>query len=253
MAVAGKGGVGKSVLALNFAVCLAKSGYRVVAMDGNLALGNLDVLIRAEPKVHLGHVIFGNSSLKDIMFKGPHGLKVIPASSGILEMAGLGDEQLKRLGLDLLRLANETDYLMIDCGPGLTRTVLYFLGLAHQVIMVAVPEPSAMLDAYAIIKNVVRISPKKDVQLVVNMVEDTVEGTSVYRQINGVAKKFLNREISHLGNVRWDENLRRSVQTKALVVVHFPKTDATLDITAIAIKVCGTIRVAVEPLTAWVN
>ncbi len=223
----GKGGVGKTNVVANLAVCLSEMGKKVVVLDADFGLANIDVLLGLTPRFHLGHVLFGNKTLTEIMVQGPKGIRIIPASSGLQRLSELTQEQRSQLVESFADLGSDTDYLLVDTAAGISTNVIHFLMAAHEVIVVSAPEPTAIVDAYATIKIILAEDPSKPVHVLINSVQAESEAREVFSQINTVVKRFLNCEVSFLGHVERDGHVRQAVRSQVLVTHLYPSAPAS--------------------------
>ncbi len=223
----GKGGVGKTNVVANLAVCLSEIGKKVVVLDADFGLANIDVLLGLTPRFHLGHVLFGNKSLTEIMVQGPKGVRIIPASSGLQRLSELTQEQRNHLVDSFADLGTDTDYLLVDTAAGVSTNVIHFLMAAHEVVVVSAPEPTAIVDAYATIKIILAEDPAKPVHVLINSVQSESEAREVFTQINTVVKRFLNSEVSFLGHIERDGHVRQAVRSQVLVAHLYPNAPAS--------------------------
>jgi flagellar biosynthesis protein FlhG len=223
----GKGGVGKTNVVANLSVSLSELGKKIVVLDADFGLANLDVLLGLTPRYHLGHVLFGNKTLTEIMVQGPKGIQIIPASSGLQRMSELTLAQRNHLVESFTNLDSNTDYFIIDTAAGISRNVIHFLLSAQEVIVVSAPEPTAIVDAYAVIKIILAEDPKKPIQILINSVESAEDAHEVFCQINSVVKRFLSREISYLGHIERDSHVPQAVRCQMLVTHRFPNAPAS--------------------------
>jgi flagellar biosynthesis protein FlhG len=223
----GKGGVGKTNVVANLSVSLSELGKKVVVLDADFGLANLDVLLGLTPRYHLGHVLYGNKSLSEIMVQGPKGIQIIPASSGLQRMAELTLAQRNHLIESFTHLDEDTDYFIIDTAAGISRNVIHFLLAAQEVIVVSAPEPTAIVDAYAIIKILLAEDHDKNIQVLINSVENADDAHEVFCQINSVVKRFLSREIEYLGHIERDAHVTQAVRSQMLVTHRFPNAPAS--------------------------
>jgi flagellar biosynthesis protein FlhG len=223
----GKGGVGKTNVVANLAVCLSELSKKVVVLDADFGLANLDVLLGLTPRYHLGHVLYGNKTLSEIMVQGPNGIQIIPASSGLQRMSDLTMAQRSHLVESFSHLDLDTDYFIIDTAAGISRNVIHFLLSAHEVIVISSPEPTAIVDAYAVIKIILAEDHKKNIQVLINSVDKADDAHEVFCQINSVVKRFLNREIDYLGHIELDVHVSQAVRSQMLVTHRFPNAPAS--------------------------
>ena len=230
----GKGGVGKTNVVANLAVALSKSGKKVVLLDADLGLGNLDVLLGLAPKYNFGHVIRGEKEISEIMVEGPAGIMIIPAASGLQELTSLSAEQKINLFSQLEGLDDDIDIMLIDTAAGISQNVLFFNIVASEMIIVVSPEPTAIVDAYALIKVLYTKHGEKKFRLLVNQARDDKEGLEVYKNVSVVADKFLNISIDYLGFIPYDENLRKAVRMQKPIIELFPTSKASKSFTEMA-------------------
>ncbi|MBP1597052.1 MAG: cobyrinic acid ac-diamide synthase [Acidobacteria bacterium] len=223
----GKGGVGKTNVVANLAASLTEMGMRVVVLDADFGLANIDVLLGLAPRFHLGHVLYGKKKLAEIMVEGPCGIRIIPASSGLQRLSELSLEQREYLVRSFAELEGDADFLLIDTAAGISSNVLHFLLSAPEVVVVSAPEPTAIVDAYAVIKIVLAADPAKTIRVLINSVSDEKESLEVFRQINSVVKRFLNREVSYLGHVERDPHVVKAVRGQVLVTHSYPGAPAS--------------------------
>jgi len=257
----GKGGVGKTNVVANLAAGLTDLGKRVIVLDADLGLANIDVLLGITPKYHLGHVLYGDKKLTDIMVAGPGGFRIIPASSGLQRLAELTLEQRDYLVKSFADLDGDADYLLIDTAAGISTNVLHFLRAAPEVVVVSSPEPTAIVDAYAVIKIVLAEEPAKTIRVLINSVISEEESRDVFRQINSVVKRFLSREVIYLGYVERDPHVVKAVRSQVLVTHSYPTAPASRCFRQIAQAVDlqseatgeGAPFVWDELLSHWVN
>ncbi|HBQ24772.1 MAG TPA: ATP-binding protein [Syntrophomonas sp.] len=230
----GKGGVGKSTLALNISLSLCNRGKKVILMDADLGLANIDIMLGLLPKYNLHHMIQGKKNLKDIIISGPGGLSIIAGGSGITELANLGDNSLKKLLVELGKLDGEYDYMMIDTGAGISKNVISFLLSANDIIFVTTPEPTSMTDAYGMVKTIARKSTDKTFYLIVNRVVDNIEGILVAEKFKLVCEKFLNLHINILGYVVNEPLIGEGIKRQSAFIDIFPRSQAAKNINNIA-------------------
>ena len=235
----GKGGVGKTNVAVNLAVSLAQLNRSVALLDADFGLGNVDVLLGLAPEYHLGHVLSGEKTLNDIILEGPHGVQLVPAASGLRELTALEPVQRDRLVTSLARLRRSADFLMIDTAAGISDNVIDTLTMADRVLLVTNLDPAAIVDAYATAKVVTAASPKAEIGIIVNGVRDAQEAGLAFRQIDMAAAKFLHRSLKYFGFVADDPLVRQATQAQRAVVMHAPQCPASRCFRILAARIAG--------------
>lgn len=216
----GKGGVGKSNLAVNLALALGASNKRVNLLDADFGLANIDLLCGVSPAFHLGHVVNGQKQIDEIVVDLSDNVRLIPGGSGIEELANVSIKTNTFIFRKLSALEANVDFMVIDTAAGVAENVMGVLTAAEEVIVVATPEPTSIIDAYATIKSVVRRTFDKRISIVVNNVVGVGDAEQVFRQINTATKRFLNRDIEFLGMIPHDAQVVEAVRTQ-IPIVHF--------------------------------
>jgi len=224
----GKGGVGKTNVSANLAVSLAMSGKKIMLLDADLGLANVDVLLGIHPTSNLSHVIAGQRTLEEVLVEGPAGLKIIPAASGVKDMVELSQAEHAGLIRAFSELAFSPDILLIDTAAGISDSVVTFSRAAHEVIVVVCDEPASITDAYATIKLLNREHGLFRFRILANMVRSTQEGADLYKKLVKVSDRFLDVTLDYIGAVPFDEYLRKAVQKQRAVVEAFPRSKAAL-------------------------
>ena len=222
----GKGGVGKTNVTANLAVALAHLGRRVMVLDADLGLGNLDVLLGLTPSFSLADVLSGQRRLREVLVPGPGGITVLPAGSGFQNLTALSDHQIRELQSEMDELQEETDILLIDTGAGIGRNVTSFATMAQDIIVVAAPEPTSLTDAYALMKVLSTQYGERRFRLLVSMTRFPTDGQDVYRKLSLVAERFLHISINFLGSIPFDPRLAEAVCQQRPLVELYPQSKA---------------------------
>jgi flagellar biosynthesis protein FlhG len=237
----GKGGVGKTNISLNLAICLADAGLRTVLIDADLGLGNLDVMMNLNSRYNLSHVIDGRKSLEQITHIGPAGVEVICGGSGLENMANLTPFQQHRLISQFSSLQTRSDIILIDNGAGISQNVIGFCMAADHTLVVTTPEPTAITDAYAVIKILAGKKYPGRISLLVNMASSIEEGKKIGRQIAQVAARFLATPIYEAGILCRDESLQAAVCMQKPAVLAFPRSPFSKGIRTISHRLTNTL------------
>jgi flagellar biosynthesis protein FlhG len=241
----GKGGVGKTNIVANLGYALSRLEKKVMILDADLGLGNLDVLLGIAPKFNISHVIRGECSLTEILQEGPGRMHILPAASGIMELTRLTHEQKMLVLSDLDRLIDDMDLLLIDTAAGISSNVMDFNVMAQEIIVVVSPEPTSITDAYALMKVLSMKYSEKSCKLVVNMAASPKEALDVFRQLELVTERFLDIHVEYLGCVLRDDKLARGVKHQRLVSDLYPESRAGrcfVDLAKRVIKLAPTSR-----------
>ncbi len=222
----GKGGVGKTNFTINFALALMSLGKRVIILDADLALANIDVVLGINPAYNLYHVLKGEKRIREIITTGPKGLPIIAGGSGIQELANLNRWQVEQFVDQLAELEGMADILIIDTAAGLSRNVMGFVLAADEVIVITTPEPTAITDAYGLVKAMTAQKNPGMVHLVVNRVENALEADVTASKLSTVAERFLKLNIGRLGFILDDPAVTKAVKNQEPFLLKYPKSPA---------------------------
>lgn len=223
----GKGGVGKTNIVANLGYAFSRLGKKVLVLDADVGLGNLDVLLGLAPKYNLSHAIMGEKSIEEIIINGPGNMQILPASSGIQELTGLTHDQKVQILTELDSVIDETDILFIDTAAGISSNVMDFSVIAHEIIVVVSPEPTSITDAYALMKVLALKYAERRCRLLVNLAANAREAQEVFRQLHLVTEKFLDISVDYLGCILFDEKVTRGVKHQKIVSELYPDTVAS--------------------------
>ncbi|MGC6418168.1 MAG: MinD/ParA family protein [Bradymonadia bacterium] len=222
----GKGGVGKTSLVCNMARQFGKTGRKVLLIDADLGLANVDIVMGLSPQANLSDLLSGSASLDSLLIPAFENVTVLPASSGVQEMAHLSDEQVLTFTESVNELSQDFDIVLVDTGAGIGQNVLHFTAATQDVLLVATPEPTSITDAYALIKVLNQRKLIKRFRLIVNRVGSRKEALKVYSTLTNVADRFLNVAIDFLGYVPYDPLVSRAVVSQELLIDAAPDSIA---------------------------
>ena len=232
----GKGGVGKTNIVANLGYAFSRLDKKVLIVDADWGLGNLDVLLGLAPRYNLSHVIMGEKRIPEILLNGPGTMQILPASSGIQELTQLTADQKIRLLTQLDELIDGIDILLIDTAAGISTNVMDFNVTAKEIMVVVSPEPTSLTDAYALMKVLSLKYATRRCKLLVNMAANTREAMDIYRQLNLVVEKFLNISVEYVGCVLNDDKLPQGVRRQKIILDLYPSAKASRCFSALARK-----------------
>lgn len=247
----GKGGVGKTNVAVNVALSLARLGYRVGVLDADYGLGNVDIMLGLTPQCHIGHVLNGEKTIGEIVLRGPLGIHVVPGGSGLRAITAMSAAHRRVLAQALQTFATGLDYLIIDTAAGISDNVVETLRLAERVALVTSLEPAAVVDAYATAKILTQATREIEIGVVVNAVRDGAEAGLAFKQLDVAATRFLGRSLRYYGFVAEDRAVRDCVLVQRAVVDHAPQSAASRCFRMLASRLAGLDRPShLRPLDA---
>lgn len=225
--VGGKGGVGKTHVAASIAHAWSAAGERVLLVDADLGLGNVEILLGLKPRFDLADALSGRVSLADVIVEAPSGVHVLPAGSGSLDLTSFTLPERARLAASLTVLGHTYDRVILDVGAGIGPVVLFFQGLAHETLVVTHAEPTALTDAYAFVKVAHRANGTRRFQLLVNQARDVDEALRAHRVLEDLARRFLAVAVDDAGAIPYDSQVGRAVRLQKVVVDANPSCPAS--------------------------
>lgn len=234
----GKGGVGKSNIVTNLAYNMVKKGRKVLVLDADLNLANVDILLGLTPKYNLHHLFTGEKTLQEVLVKGPSGLLILPSSSGIMELADLSEQQRLYFLSEMETLSHDIDIFLIDTAAGINNNVIYFNLAAQERIIILTPEPTSLTDAYALIKVLSGQHNIKRFRILVNLAISKKEALAVFRKLSVVADRFLDSlSLDFLGYIPFDTKLPQAVRVQRLVCDLHPTASSSIMFDKLSTKI----------------
>lgn len=235
----GKGGVGKTNFTVNLALALAEYGQRIIILDGDLGLANVDIAFGLTARYTIEHLLSGEKTIEEILLSGPRGIRIIPGGSGVQELANLDRDKLTYVIANLGRLEKMADLLLIDTGAGLGNTVTNFLRAADDIILVTTPEPTSLTDAYGLLKTLNKEVGQVPIHVVINRVLSEIDARATFNRLEIAVRKFLQGTINSMGWVYDDSLMGRSVMQQEPLGISYPDSSAYRCIRWIAGTVTG--------------
>lgn len=231
--VSGKGGVGKTNISVNLSIAMAKRGKRVLLLDADIGMTNADIIMGLHYKYDLFDYLEGRAELKDIIYEGPLGIKAISGGSGLLEMQNLSEENQEKLIEELIELGG-FDVMIIDNGAGISKETLSFMTFAHEVILVTTPEPTAITDAYRVLKSLSHYDLKASAKLIVNKVSSKEIGEEAYEKLYNTCVNFLQIKLENCGYIFDDIKMEKAIMNQEPVLLSYPQSISSRNIEQIA-------------------
>ncbi|MCG8482264.1 MAG: MinD/ParA family protein [Clostridia bacterium] len=235
----GKGGVGKTNVVVNLAISLQKKGHRVLIIDADLGMANVDVLLGIFPEITLYDVFFNGKSLKEAIVEGPEGIQIIPGGSGIIKMTTLDSVQQSKLAEEFVQL-DDIDTILIDTGAGISMNLMSFIAFSQEILVVTTPEPTAMTDAYGLLKVISELNLDRKINVIVNRVSNKEMALFTFERLKNTVEKFLRIKLEYLGYIMDDIRVSNSVMDRKALILEYPNSIASKCLLAIADKMTGT-------------
>lgn len=234
----GKGGVGKSNMSVNMAIQLSRLGKKVIILDADFGLANVEVMLGTRPKYNMADMIFGGKDIRDVICKGPENIGFISGGSGIKELSNLSKDQISGIINIMYGLDSLADIIIIDTGAGISDAVIDMVLASSEVLLVTTPEPTSITDAYALLKTINKTpgfnAENTRIRMIGNRTLNMSDGYDLYNKLNSVVERFLNMKMEYLGAVPFDVNLTKAVMRQQPVSIAYPNTPAVKSIKAMA-------------------
>lgn len=237
----GKGGVGKTNVVVNIAVSLARRGYKILLLDADFGLGNIDILLGLDPPRDISDVLYKGIPMEDVLITY-EGVSIVPAASGVQTLAEVSSEMEEKLHQSLEGLNDRMDLLMIDTAAGISDNVVSLLLSSDDIVLVVSTEPTSIVDAYAVIKVMTELDAGKRFWVVANMVENADEGTELFRKLANAAQRFLGKKIQYLSHLRKDRKIVEAVRAQQPVVLLYPQSSVSRDFSRLSMELIRNLQ-----------
>lgn len=242
----GKGGVGKTNFAINFAISLRRLGYEVAIIDADIGLSNIEILAGVNINNTISDIIFSDKNIFDIMADGPEGIKIISGGSGLKELKLLKDDNFPKLILEIEKLQSTIDYIIIDTGAGISKSVIDFIMTSNEVIIISTPDPTSLMDSYTLIKSIIYTGFVGKINIVSNLVNNRNEGKEIFDRLYNATNNFLRTQISYLGYIEKDELVNHAVRNQIPFIVSHPNSPISKKINVMAMNYLGNGSLVIE-------
>jgi len=234
----GKGGVGKSNIVVNLSIALQKMGRKVMIFDADIGMGNDDILMGCSSRYNVFDVISNGKEIEEVVLTGPFGVKLLPGGSALMKVEDLTETQ-RNAFLNKLTALTGLDYIIMDTGAGVNKSVLGFIACCEDLVIVTTPEPTSLTDAYSLLKAVKHFKIRNSAKVIVNRSLDNNEANITFNKFNNAVTKFLDMKLEYLGKIGEDKKLAYAVRAQQPVIVSYPSSEAAQDINRIASKIEG--------------
>ncbi|MFW6264560.1 MAG: MinD/ParA family protein [Bacillota bacterium] len=232
----GKGGVGKSNITVNLGLALQEMGKKVLLLDADLGMANLDILLGLTPRYNLSHVLKGKCRFEEALLDGPGGIDILAGTSGVDDLINISSTEVKRLIEASSQMDNNYDIIIIDIGAGIHFSIINFIMACDEAVIVLTPEPTAIMDAYSLIKYLAKQKYKQKISLLINQISTTKEGSNVASRMKKVINDYLKLDIEIMGYIPYDDNVKQSVKQQTPFIISYPKSKAVDSLKSVASK-----------------
>lgn len=232
----GKGGVGKTSLAINFSISLKRLGYEIAIIDADIGLSNIEILSGININHSISDIIFSNKSIFDIMVTGPEEIKFISGGSGFKEFKLFEEDNFLRLIEEIEKLQSIVDYIIIDTGAGISETVIDFIMTTEEVILVCTPDPTSLMDSYILIKSLLNSGFSGKIKLISNLVSNRKQGLEIFEKLQRTVKNFLKFKINYLGYIEKSSIASNAIQKQVPFIISNPNSSISKKINTIAMN-----------------
>ncbi|MEJ6950235.1 MinD/ParA family protein [Natronospora cellulosivora (SeqCode)] len=238
----GKGGVGKSNITVNLGLALQERGKKVLLLDADLGMANLDILLGITPTYNLSHVLKGRCSFQEALIVGPGNIDILAGTSGVDDLVNISSTEIKRLIEASSQMESKYDIIIIDIGAGIHLSVTNFIMACDDALIVLTPEPTAIMDAYSLVKFLARRKYQNQISLLINQTSSYKEGENVAKRMKKAIKEYLRLDIEIMGYIPYEETVKQSVKQQAPFFITYPKTKAVQALKDVAAKILNKVE-----------